>query len=169
MRTCPQCSREFYRCRKSIGKRKVCPGCETHLYYSGKDTILYEDYEAANGIVSMLEDHISKRDGVVFVFEWQDRVKELVCAYGLLDRAKAFLARQRVDVGLSAAQFVTEIVESILHSQFWTGIVQSIAMFMNHVSDVAKDVFKRHKDEIEQKQRDVSLLSLVDFTSYQEV
>jgi hypothetical protein len=132
------------------------------------DTILYEDKLHAARLVGLLENHISKRDGLAFEFEGAARVKELKLAYSLIDRAKAYLARQ-IDVGLSALEFCMEIVELILSNPFWGKVVQSIAMFMRHVSSFAKEVFLKHKESVERRDRDDELSTFADFFSYSGV
>jgi len=165
VRTCPGCAGEFKRCKKIDGE-KTCPKCGVEIFYSGSgETILLEKKVASRTIVSILERHISVRDGINFIFEGACLWKELKLAYSLIDRAEAFLARQ-VNIGLTALEFCIEIVDTILSDKFWSQVTKSIAMFMKHVSDFAAEVFLKHKDGIEEKDRHEKASSFADFLSY---
>lgn len=165
-RTCPSCNSRFKMCKKVNGIR-TCRICSVQIHYRGNDTVLYDDFLCAGNLVGLLEKHISKRDGLDFAFDYADRARELSFAYNILDRARKYLARQ-VDVGLTPIEFCTEIVTAVLSDEFWSGVVKSIAMFMRHIGRFATDVFLEHKNELECKQRDTSLVAMVDFYSYQE-
>lgn len=163
-RKCPSCLSEFKRCRKVEGIR-TCPRCAIQIHYMREDTILYEDKLQANKLVNALERHISKRDGINFKFDYVGLAKELKLAYGLIDRAREYLARQ-IDIGLSPLEFCMEIIELILSDDFWARIVKSFAMLMKHISAFATEVFLKHKEGIEQKQRDREVSIFSDFLDY---
>lgn len=147
---------------KRIEGIKTCRLCGVQIHYRGNCTILYEDMVSAGGIVSLLEGHISKRDGINFRFEYGARAKELHLAYELIYRAKKYLSRQ-IDIGISAPDFCLEIVMEVLSDSFWSRVTKSIAMFMKHIGEFAVSVFLKLKNDIEGKVRDKQLSSFVDF------
>lgn len=169
-RVCPECSHSFKRC-KMKDKIRTCPKCRLEIYYDGGKTLVLAEkmarIEASSSVVEILENHISKRDGLNFKFEGADRWKELKLAYSLIERAEGFLSRQ-IDIGLSAVDFCIEIVNEVLSDRFWAQVTKSIAMFIKYVSRFANDVFARHKDSIEARVRDEDLSSMADFLSYEE-
>lgn len=165
-RTCPSCASEFKRC-KMVDKIRTCPQCKIQVHYmSGGEVVLYEDKLQAGELVGALERHISRRDGINFEFDYAGLSKELKLAYSLIDRAKKYLARQ-IDIGLSPLEFCMEIIELFLSDDFWARIVKSFAMLMRHVSSFAAEVFLKHKESIEQKQRDQEVSTFADFLDYE--
>ena len=165
-RACPSCTLEFKRCKK-VDKIRTCPLCKIQIHYmSSGETILYEDKLQAGELVSALERHISKRDGINFEFDYAGLAKELKLAYGLIGRAREYLTRQ-IDIGLSPLEFCMEIIELILSDDFWAKIVKSLAMLMKHISAFATEVFLKHKESIEQKQRDQQVSTFADFLDYE--
>lgn len=164
-RKCPSCLSEFKRCKK-VDEIRTCPECKIQVHYmKNGDTILYEDKLQAGQLVTVLERHISKRDRINFEFEGAARIKELSLAYSIIDRARAYLARQ-VDIGLSPLEFCLEIVTAVLDSEFWGRVTKSFAMFIKHIGDFAKEVFVQHRDAIEQSAKDQELSTFADFFGY---
>lgn len=169
-RICPGCSYSFKRC-KMKDKIRTCPKCELGICYDGDNTLILAvkqaQIEASTSVVEILENHISKRDGLNFRFEGAERWKELNLAYSLIERAEGFLGRQ-IDIGLGAVEFCIEVVNEVLSDRFWAQVTKSIAMFIKYVSRFASEVFVRHKDSIQAGVRDEELSSMADFSSYGE-
>lgn len=167
-RTCPDCDYTFKKCKK-IDRERTCPGCGVGLYYDGEGTILLSvrtaAVKAAGSVVGVLERHISKRDGLDFIFEGACRAKELRLAYMLIERAEGYLSRQ-IDIGVSAVEFCIEIIEGVLSDPFWSKVTNSIAMFIRYIGQYATEVFLSHKSAIEAEESAKRTSSLSDFLSY---
>lgn len=154
-RQCPSCEHVFSRCKSennhpSGHRRKLCPNCGLELYYPQSirmrgQTILMADKEAASLIVEIVEEHISHREQVIFVYDGNERNVEIIHAYALIDRSKTFLKRQNNDLGLSAHTFTVELVQAVLKDRYWRENLVSLRQLRNDISKIAVDLFRQKK------------------------
>lgn len=165
-RICPQCGNCFSRSKKVLGIRH-CPACSIALYYpSGKragQTILWSDKECADKLVKALEEHISRRNSLVFKFEMSEKSAELVHAYKLVERSRKFLLLQPDNLDLTPDCFIAEVLEVMLHDKFWSSIT-SLVMIRNKVGTFAQELFREKKEN--RHRQAIQLSNYVDYEVY---
>lgn len=136
-RTCPSCKHKFSKAKLN-GKVRHCPNCDTALHYLKSDTILYSDKEAAAALVSNLQNHISKRSGARWPFEFRgsELARELVHGYSILNRAKSDAKKRGLQVAPEklAALFVDDALSN------GCGGADSLALIRGNIAKISNRV-----------------------------
>lgn len=150
MRKCPACKQIFKQCVKADGK-VYCPNypaCGVELYFPNStrlrgQTVLAADKDCAQAIVVRLEQHISNRNALIFVYDGSERNGELVHAYALLDRSKTFLKRN--NSSMSPHDFTLEVIEQVLGDKYWSEKLVTLRQLRNDISKIAMELYRQKK------------------------
>lgn len=148
-RKCPACAFSFSRA-KIADEVRYCPDCGVALHYQKKKTILLEDKETAAKMVAIVTKRISERTGTDFLFEGGEYYKQLGTAYRIIERSKAYIARQEVpfrekyhqEIFISPHEFAIKIVEHFATiDPYYRNHLDSLIQLMRDLSSKARDLF----------------------------
>lgn len=143
MRKCPACSFEFSRAIRKDGI-PTCPDCRVRLHYQygrNKGTVLLEDKECVSEILTRVT--LANQD-----FGANGSHRERHFAYELLERSKAFLTHQKVDIGLSYRQFLLQLIDYILQQEWWKEHLSSLLMLKNWIARFASEFYNKLADAV---------------------
>lgn len=152
---CPNCNEEFTRYLLIEKKRKHCPHCRVELHVcTGKHLrglFLKADDDCANNLVTILEQHISKRNDLEFTFNRSERAKQVVHAYGLVKRAKDFIKAQKVDYGITPYDLVQDALKELLLKDFWQ-TTDDLLLVRNKIGPLAQQLYKERRNKLRARQ-----------------
>lgn len=162
-------------CRKGFDRRKkgCCPNCSEPLYYPGgrlKGQVLTQaEKEAADHCLEMLEEAISRRDGVRFEFDAPGERKERSILYQIIIRARLYLSKVPDMYGWTSASFSIDLLTDIVEG--WAAAwIKSFAQINSSVARAAHELYRSRKiqEQVDRNQRStfVELSSFVGGGAY---
>jgi len=127
------------------------------------------DKEAATKLVTIVANHIAKRDKTEFAFSYSETNAERLHAYALITRARDYLQRQQDDLGVSYLDFTEEVLKMILKDPYWSSKVKSLVSIRNCVGQFAQDLFRQKKLKMAKVKSDRSLIDRLQERDYVSV
>lgn len=148
-RTCPSCGHSFKQ-SKRVNNIPHCPKCQTPLYFpTGRmqgQTLLQRDKDTCQQIVTIVEEHIGKREKCEYVFEGSERNAQITHAYALLDRSKTFFRRNN-EKNLDPHDFTIDLLKRVLKDGWWGQNLKSLAQIRSSVGQFALELYKQKRSE----------------------